>query len=371
MTDPILFLDLKAPYLELKEQLDAAYRRVMDSGWYILGEEVEQFEAEFADFCGARHCIGVGNGLEALQLALMAAGIGESDEVIVPSNTYIASWLAVTHVGARVVPVEPRVVTYNINPDLIEQAITTKTKAIMPVHLYGERCEMEQIATIARRHNLLILEDSAQMHLRGQAPFRADGVRSVAAYSFYPGKNLGALGDAGAIVTNDDKLSDQFSVLRNYGCRQKYQNEVRGHNSRLDPLQAAFLRVKLGVLEAWNARRGEIADFYLQELGGLDGLTLPAVASGCVHGWHQFAVRHSHRDALQAWLQEQQIGTLIHYPIPPHLSQAYADHHFTPGQFPIAEEIANTELSLPIGPHLSHQQAERVAEAVRTFCSQD
>jgi len=191
----------------------------------------------------------------------------------------------------------------------------------------------------------------------------------VAAYSFYPGKNLGALGDAGAIVTDDDTLADSISVLRNYGSRQKYVNEVRGHNSRLDPLQAAFLSVKLGVLEAWNARRGAIADFYQQALAGLDGLVLPGVASGCAHGWHQFAVRHHQRDALQAWLKEQQIGTLIHYPIPPHLSDAYADHYFDQGQFPIAEEIANTELSLPIGPHLSLEQANVVTEAIRAFCS--
>lgn len=368
MAEQIPFLDMKAPYLELKDQMDAAYQRVMGSGWYILGEEVEQFEFEFANFCGARHCVGLANGLEALQLALMAAGIGEGDEVIVPSNTYIASWLAVTYVGARVVPVEPRLETYNINPDLIEQAITVKTKAIMPVHLYGQRCEMEQIARLARQYNLMVLEDSAQMHLRGQAPFWAEGVRSVAAYSFYPGKNLGALGDAGAIVTDDDALADSIAVLRNYGSRQKYVNEVRGHNSRLDPLQAAFLRVKLEVLEAWNARRGAIADFYLQALAGMGGLVLPGVAAGCAHGWHQFAVRHPRRDALQAWLKEHQIGTLIHYPIPPHLSDAYADHHFGHGQFPIAEEIANTELSLPIGPHLKLEHAQAVAESVRAFC---
>lgn len=370
MAEQIPFLDMKAPYLELKDQMDAAYQRVMESGWYILGEEVEQFEFEFANFCGARHCVGLANGLEALQLALIAAGIGEGDEVIVPSNTYIASWLAVTYVGARVVPVEPRLETYNINPDLIEQAITAKTKAIMPVHLYGQRCEMEQIASTARQYNLMVLEDSAQMHLRGQAPFWVEGVRSVAAYSFYPGKNLGALGDAGAIVTDDDALANRIAVLRNYGSRQKYVNEVRGHNSRLDPLQAAFLRVKLEVLEAWNARRGAIADFYLQALAGADGLVMPGVAAGCAHGWHQFAVRHPRRDALQAWLKEHQIGTLIHYPIPPHLSDAYADHHFGQGQFPIAEEIANTELSLPIGPHLKLEHAQVVAEAVKAFCLQ-
>jgi dTDP-4-amino-4,6-dideoxygalactose transaminase len=370
MAEPIPFLDLKAAYLELKPQLDEAYRRVMESGWYILGEEVESFENEFASFCGARHAIGVGNGLEALQLVLQAAGIGEGDEVIVPSNTYIASWLAVTYTGASVVPVEPRVETYNLDPTLIESAITPRTKAIMPVHLYGQRAEMEAIAEVARRHGLLIVEDSAQMHLRGQAPFRADAVRSVAAYSFYPGKNLGAFGDAGAVVTDDDALADRVRVLRNYGSRQKYANEVRGHNSRLDPLQAAFLRVKLSGLEVWNTRRGQIADLYRQNLFGLVGLVLPGVAAGCAHGWHQFAIRHPQRDALQEWLKQAQIGTLIHYPVPPHRSKAYADHDFRPGEFPIAEEIADTELSLPIGPHLSLERAEVVAEAVKAFCLQ-
>lgn len=370
MTEPVPFLDMKAPYQELKEALDGAYQRVMDSGWYILGEEVENFEQEFANFCSARHAVGVGNGLEALQLVLQAAGIGEGDEVIVPSNTYIASWLAVTYTGACVVPVEPKLDTYNLDPTLIENAITKRTRAIMPVHLYGQRAEMEQIASIARQHDLLILEDSAQMHLRGQAPFRAEGVRSVAAYSFYPGKNLGAFGDAGAIVTNDEELADKVSVLRNYGSRKKYGNEVRGHNSRLDPLQAAFLRVKLGVLEAWNARRGQVADFYMQTLAGLNDLVLPGVASGCAHGWHQFPVRHPRRDALQEWLKHSQIGTLIHYPVPPHLSQAYNDHGFKLGEFPIAEEIANTELSLPIGPHLRLEQADTVARAIQAFLAQ-
>lgn len=369
MIEPVPFLDMKAPYLELKDALDAAYLRVMESGWYILGEEVERFEAEFADFCGSSYCVGLANGLEALQISLKAAGIGQGDEVIVPSNTYIASWLAVTYVGAKVVPVEPRLDTYNIDPDLIEQAITPRTKAIMPVHLYGQRAEMEKISSIAQRHQLLILEDSAQMHLRGQSPYRADGVTSIAAYSFYPGKNLGALGDAGAIVTNDTSLTDKIGVLRNYGSREKYHNETRGHNSRLDPLQAAFLRVKLEVLEAWNARRGVVADLYLQGLADLEELVLPVVATGCVHGWHQFPVRHPQRDALQSWLREKQIGTLIHYPIPPHLSEAYADHGFEAGQFPLAEEIANTELSLPMGPHLQLHQAEQVIDAIRSFCS--
>jgi dTDP-4-amino-4,6-dideoxygalactose transaminase len=237
--------------------------------------------------------------------------------------------------------------------------------------LYGQRAEMGTIAEVARQHGFLIIEDSAQMHLRGQAPFRMDGVRSVAAYSFYPGKNLGAIGDAGAVVTDEDSLADRVSLLRNYGSRRKYENDMRGYNSRLDPLQAAFLRVKLSVLEVWNTRRGQIADLYRQELHGLQDLVLPAVAAGCAHGWHQFAVRHPRRDALQEWLKQAQIGTLIHYPVPPHLSEAYADHGFRQGQFPIAEEIAKTELSLPIGPHLSLEQAETVAKAVQAFCSQD
>jgi dTDP-4-amino-4,6-dideoxygalactose transaminase len=330
----IPFLDVKAAYLEAKDAIDAAYERVMDSGWYILGEELEAFEDEFAQFSGARHCIGVGNGLEALVLILMAKGIGPGDEVIVPSNTYIASWLAVTMAGAKLVPIEPRLATYNLNPELIEAAITPATKAIMPVHLYGQKAEMKTIAEIANRHGLFVIEDSAQMQLRGHAPVKDVNAGSAAGFSFYPGKNLGAYGDGGCVVTDDDALSEKLKKLRNYGSKQKYYNEYKGRNSRLDPLQAAFLRAKLPMLEIWNLRRAQIAEFYRESLAGFEDLVLPVIAMGCPHAWHIFAIRHPSRDALQAWLAERGIMTLIHYPIPPHLSEAYADLGYVKGDFP-------------------------------------
>lgn len=368
MDKKVPFLDLKAAYLEAQEAIDAAYQRVMQSGWYILGEELEAFEAEFAEFSGARHCIGVGNGLEALVLILLSKGIGAGDEVIVPSNTYIASWLAVSMTGARMVPVEPKLATYNLDPDLIESAITPATKAILPVHLYGQKAEMKAITEIANRHGLFIIEDSAQMQLRGHAPVKEVVAGSAAGFSFYPGKNLGAYGDAGCVVTDDDKLADQVRMMRNYGSKQKYYNEVQGRNSRLDPLQAAFLRAKLPLLENWNLRRAQIAEYYRENLAGLDGLVLPVIATGQPHAWHIFAVRHPLRDALQAWLAERGIGTLIHYPIPPHLSEAYANLGYQMGDFPIAEEIHKTELSLPIGPHMSIEDAAYVSSAIQEFC---
>lgn len=371
MERKIPFLDLKAAYLEAQPEIDAAYQRVMQSGWYILGEEVKAFEAEFAEFSGGRHCIGVGNGLEALVMILMAKGIGAGDEVIVPSNTYIASWLAVSMAGAKLVPVEPKLDTYNLDPDRLEAAISPATRAIMPVHLYGQKAEMEEIVEIANRHGLFVIEDSAQMHLRGHAPTKGVSAGSAAAFSFYPGKNLGAFGDAGCVVTDDDALADKVRLLRNYGSRQKYFNEIKGRNSRLDPLQAAFLRAKLPYLESWNLRRAQIAEYYRENLADLKDLRLPMIAAGHPHGWHIFAIRHPRRNELQGWLVERCIGTLIHYPIPPHLSDAYADLGYKRGDFPIAEEIHETELSLPIGPHLSLEDAARIVTAVQEFCKSD
>lgn len=364
----IPFLDMKSPYQELKEELDAAYRRVMESGWYILGDEVEQFEQQFAVYCGAKYCVGVGNGLEAMILTLKAWGIGDGDAVIVPSNTYIATWLAVSETGAQAQPVEPEPESYNLDPERIEAAITPETRAILPVHLYGQQAEMEAISAIAEKYGLKVLEDSAQMHLEGAAPYKNTRFACTAAYSFYPGKNLGALGDAGAVVTDDAETAQKVRVLRNYGSQRKYYNEVRGHNSRLDTLQAAFLGAKLPKLAEWNARREKIASLYFKRLTGAEGLVLPALAPGCRHGWHIFAVRHPRRDALQTYLAERDIGSLIHYPVPPHLSQAYADLGYQRGDFPLAEEIADTELSLPMGPHLSLEDASYVAQAVLDFC---
>jgi dTDP-4-amino-4,6-dideoxygalactose transaminase len=367
MSRKIPFLDMHAQYLELKDELDQAYRRVMDSGWYILSGEVEAFEQEFAEYLGVRHCIGVGNGLEALQLILMAYGIGPGDEVIVPANTYIASWLAVSYVGAVPIPVEPDPATYNMDAARIESAITSRAKAIMPVHLYGQPSAMDEIWKLADRHGLKIIEDSAQTHGATYRDRMSGTLGDAAGFSFYPTKNLGAFGDAGAVTTNDDRLADSVRVLRNYGSRKKYYNEVKGHNSRLDPLQAAFLRAKLKFLDQWNERRRKIADFYLTTLQGLDGLTLPKTTAESSHVWHLFVILHSRRDELQKHLEREGISTLIHYPVPPHLSEAYSELGYKAGDFPLTEQMANSALSLPIGPHLSLEEAGLVADAIRRF----
>jgi len=360
------FLDLKAGYLELQPEIDAAIKRVLDSGWYVLGEEVDAFENEFATYCEAQHCVGVANGLDALHLALLALGVGAGDEVIVPSNTYIATWLAVSECGAIPVPVEPDSRTYNIDPALIEAAITSRTKVILPVHLYGQPADMDPILAIARKHGLKVLEDGAQAHGARYKGKRLGGHGDVVAWSFYPGKNLGAYGDGGAITTDDAEIAERIRVLRNYGSRVKYVNEVRGYNSRLDPIQAAALRVKLKVLDKWNARRAVIASQYLVSLKNT-GLVLPFVPDWAEPAWHLFVVQHPERDSLQKELGEAKIGSLIHYPIPPHLQQAYASMDFTKGQFPLAEEIANHCLSLPIGPHLDNAGASSVIAALKVL----
>lgn len=360
----IPFLDLAASYQELKQEVDAAIDRVLASGWYILGPELEAFEAEYAAYCGARHCVGVANGLDALHLALRAMGVGPGDEVIVPSNTYIATWLAVSQCGAVPVPVEPDPETFNIDPAQIEAAITPHTKVILPVHLYGQPADLDPILWIARAHGLKVLEDAAQAHGARYKGRRIGSHGDAVAWSFYPGKNLGALGDAGAITTNDDELADRLRVLRNYGSRVKYVNEVPGWNSRLDPLQAAVLRVKLQHLDAWNARRAEIAGLYREKLAG-SGVALPAVPAWAEPVWHLFVIRHPRRDAVQQALNEAGIGTLIHYPIPPHRQQAYANLGYPAGAFPIAERLADDVLSLPMGPHLRLQEAQQVAHVLQ------
>lgn len=348
----IPFLDLKAPYLELKDELDAAYRRVMESGWYILGQEVEAFEEEFAAYCGAKHCVGVGNGLEALHLIIRAMGIGPGDEVIVPSNTYIATWLAVSYAGATPVPVEPDERTYNINPALIEAAITNRTKAILPVHLYGQPADMDAINAIAKRYDLKVIEDAAQAHGARYKGRRAGALGDAAGFSFYPGKNLGAMGDGGAVVTNDTDLATQIRSLRNYGSKVKYHNEVKGFNSRLDELQAALLRVKLAKLDEWNARRRTVSKYYFDSLYSVKGLTVADVPDWVEPAWHLLVVRCSNRSDVQNRLTKAGVGTLIHYPIPPHMSQAYKNE-FAGVKLRVADDMAATVLSLPIGPHLS------------------
>jgi len=366
MTSEVAFLDLGQTYLELREELDAAYQRVMDSGWYILGAEVSAFEKEFAEYCGTKHCVGVANGLEALQLILRSYGIGAGDEVIVPANTYIATWLAVSNAGATVVPVEPDERTCTLDPRLVEAAITPRTRAVLPVHLYGQPAEMDVINEVAKRHGLKVIEDAAQAH---GARFRDRAVGSLgdaAGWSFYPTKNLGAYGDAGAVTTDDDELADRVRLLRNYGSRSKYLNEEPGINSRLDELQAAFLRVRLKHLDEWNSRRARIAAKYLEELQDTE-LTLPGVCEGADPAWHLFVVRSNHRDDLQSSLKSQGVNTLVHYPVPPHLQEAYGELGFPAGTFPISERIHDEALSLPIGPHCSESASDRVIQAVRSF----
>jgi dTDP-4-amino-4,6-dideoxygalactose transaminase len=349
----IPFLDLGATYRELQGELDGAFHRVMQSGWYVLGREVAAFEEEFAAYCGTNYCVGVANGLEALFLALIAWGIGDGDEVIVPSNTYIATWLAVTHTGARPVPVEPRPDTCNMDPDRIEAAITGRTKAIVPVHLYGQPAEMSAINKIADMHGLHVLEDAAQGHGASWNGTRTGALGYAAAFSFYPGKNLGAYGDGGAITTNDEGFARHLRELRNYGSSIKYFNRVPGFNSRLDELQAALLRVRLRRLDCWNDRRAEIADWYRNNLAEyVPGLMLPSVAVGALPGWHLFVVQATERGILQNRLSAAGIETLIHYPVPPHLQTAYGFLGYSEGDFPLAETMANQVLSLPIGPHL-------------------
>ena len=360
----IPFLDLRAGYDELRPDIDAAISRVLDSGMYILGEEVAAFEREYAAYCGCKHAIGVANGLDALHLALRAMGVGPGDEVIVPSNTYIATWLAVSQCGATPVPVEPVEGTSNLDPALVEAAITSRTKAILPVHLYGQPADLDPILAIAARHGLRVLEDGAQAQGARYKGRRVGGHGDAVAWSFYPGKNLGAYGDAGAITTNDDALAEQLRVLRNYGSRVKYVNDVQGWNSRLDPLQAAVLRVKLAHLDDWNARRRAIAARYLDGLRDA-GVALPEVPEWAEPAWHLFVVRSPRRDALQARLGEAGIGTLIHYPLPPHRQQAYAELGLSADAFPIANRLADQLLSLPIGPHQSEAATAAVIDAVR------
>ena len=363
MSARVPFLDLRAPYIELKDEIDAALLGVADSGWFLLGQQIDAFEREFAEYVGARHCVGLANGLDALRLSLIALGIGEGDEVIVPSNTYIATWLAVTQVGAVPVPVEPVLETYNIDPARIEAAITPRTRAILPVHLYGLPAEMDAITEIAARHNLRVLDDAAQAQGARFGGDRIGALADATAWSFYPGKNLGAFGDAGAVTTNDDGVADRLRVLRNYGSRVKYVNEVVGYNSRLDEIQAAVLRVKLRHLDEWNARRSRIATRYQRELAGA-GLVLPVETSREKSCWHLYVVRSRDRDSLARAVAADGIDCLIHYPIPPHRQQAYAGARFAPDAFPIANRIHEQVLSLPIGPHLSDDQQGRVIAAV-------
>lgn len=360
----IPFLDLSAPYVELKAELDEAIGRVTASGWFVGGAEVSQFEEEYAAYCDARFAVGVANGLDALHLCLRALDVGPGDEVIVPSNTYIATWLAVSQCGATPVPVEPDPRTFNLDPTRLEAAITPRTRVILPVHLYGQAADLDPILAVARKHGLKVLEDGAQAHGARYKGRRLGSHGDAVTWSFYPTKNLGAMGDAGAVTTNDPVIADRLRLLRNYGSGTKYINTIQGYNSRLDPLQAAILSVKLKHLDTWNARRSAVAENYLRGLSG-SGLVLPHVPDWSEPVWHLFVVRHAQRDRLQQALQADEVGTMIHYPIPPHLQQAYANAGYHRSDFSLAEQMADEVLSLPMGPHLESSQIGSTVAAVQ------
>jgi dTDP-4-amino-4,6-dideoxygalactose transaminase len=361
----IPYLDVGAAYLELEGALSAAFHRVMRSGRYVLGPEVEAFEREFAQYCGARYCVGVGNGLDALRLILEAYGIGPRDEVIVPSNTYIATWLAVSATGARPIPVEPDEATYNLDPLRVEAAITPRTRAILAVHLYGRPADMAGLAIIASRHKLRLVSDCAHAHGAERAGMREELLGEAGGFSFYPGKNLGAFGDGGAVVTDDRYLDGRIRELRNYGEVRKYVNSSRGWNSRLDELQAALLRVRLRRLSDWNTRRARIASRYCGELAGVLDLRGAMMPIGDRHAYHVFAARSKARNELRDRLQAAGVQTLIHYPIPPHLQDCYLELGHAQGEFPIAERMAAEELSLPIGPHMTEADVSAVIAAIK------
>lgn len=367
MLKKIPFLSFDATNEQIKPEILAYFEFFLNRQWYVLGEDLKKFEKEYANFNQVSHCIGVSNGLDALHVALKALDIGHGDEVIVPANTYIATALAVTYTGAIPVFVEPCLDSYNINPKLIEAKITSKTKAIMPVHLYGQACEMDAILAIARKYNLKIIEDNAQAHgsrWNGQLTGSWGDINGT---SFYPGKNLGALGDGGACTTNSRALADKLKLLRNYGSQKKYYNEVIGYNMRLDECQAGFLSIKLRYLEEWTNQRKQIASWYDELLKDIPEVILPKIIEGAEHVYHLYVIRTKRRNELQNYLTEQGIGTLIHYPIPPHLQEAYQFLGYKKGDFPIAEEIADTCLSLPIWPCLCRADVKFICEKMTSF----
>ncbi len=363
------FLNIKRQYEEWKDEFDDAYHRVMESGWYIGGEEVDAFEEEWAEYCGAKFCVALSSGQDALYLALLAEKIGFSHQVIVPTNTYIASWSAITQVGAMPAPVEPYEGSYNINM-IGEGMLPNTVKAIMPVHLYGIPVNMTLIEQfIGRRkfQNIIVISDCAQAHGAEWNGKNVGAYNGINAFSFYPGKNLGAFGDAGAITTNKAYIATTVKRMRNHGSVKKYYHEDFGVNARMDPLQAAFLRVKLQYLDKMNSRRREIADYYLEEMKNVPDLVLPNIPENVLPVWHQFVIRHPQRDTMKEWLDVNGIPTLMHYPEPPHLSGAYSYLKIPEGTFPIAEEYASTILSLPIDPFLTDAEVEQVVKGVRSF----
>lgn len=362
----IPFVDFKPLENKLHEDIESAFSRVFSNSWYIQGKEGAAFERSFADYCEVGYCCGCGNGLDSLALPLKALGIGPGDEVIVPANTFIATALAVTRVGATPVFVDPRIETANINPDLIESSLSSATKAIMPVHLYGQPAEMDKIIAIAQSHGLKIVEDCAQAHGATFDGKRVGSFGDAGGFSFYPGKNLGALGDGGAVVSNSKQLIEHVRALGNYGAKEKYHHEYQGINSRLDELQAAFLSAKLPSLDQVNDDRRRVAKRYLEEITN-PLITLPQTIENANPVWHIFSIRCKRRDDLRRHLDNLGISTNCHYPIPVHLQHAYSNLGYLPGSFPAAEEISNTELSLPMYFGLTDQQIDYVAEAINSF----
>ena len=363
----IPFLSFNSTNAKIRDESLKAFEQVFDKSWYVLGDAVSGFEKEYAAFNNVDFCIGISNGLDALHLALKCVGIGPGDEVITPSNSFIASALAISYTGAVPIFAEPNIQTYNIDPGEIEKHITSKTKAIMPVHLYGQACEMDRIIAIAKKHDLYIIEDNAQAQGATFKNKKTGSFGIVNATSFYPGKNLGALGDAGAVTTNDVTLAQKVKMLRNYGSIEKYQHDCIGYNMRLDEIQAALLSVKLKYLDSWTKERQQIAGWYDEALKNIDDIILPVVATHCTHVYHLYVIRTKRRNELRDYLAKNSIGTLIHYPIPAHLQKAYEELGHIKGDFPVAEEIAATCLSLPLFPGLSQKEVFFVAETIKIF----
>jgi dTDP-4-amino-4,6-dideoxygalactose transaminase len=363
----IKFLDLQKINAQYSSEIKEAINRVVDSGRYIHGEELSAFESEFAEYCNVKYCIGVGNGLDALHLILRAMDIGSAgDEVIVPSNTFIATWLAVSYAGATPVPVEPDETTYNIDPTRIEAVITERTKAIIPVHLYGQPADMEPILEIADKYQLKVIEDAAQAHGARYKGKRTGGFGNAAGFSFYPGKNLGAFGDGGAVTTNDPIIAERVRRLSNYGSKIKYYHDVKGFNSRLDEIQAALLRVKLTYLDVWNDKRRNISDQYAKRLKDAN-VVIPTVHPDAIPVWHLYVIRHNKRDALQKHLRNNGIETIIHYPIPVHKQLAYREFECFSDNMHLTQSIADSILSLPMYPGLRMAEIETITKAVYSF----
>ncbi len=360
----IKFLDLKKINNRYREEIDSRIKDILDKGWYLQGEENENFTKNFANFCGTKFALGVANGLDALNLIIKAYGFGNGDEIIVPANTYIATILAISETGCIPILVEPDIKTYNINPDSIEEKITTKTKAIMGVHLYGQAVQMEKIWKIAKKYNLKIIEDSAQAHGAIYQENRTGNLGDASGFSFYPGKNLGCMGDGGAVTTNDEELFNKIKAIANYGSDRKYHHIYKGVNSRLDEIQAAVLDVKLNHLDSDNNKRREISKYYRENIKN-SKIILPETYDEKSHVWHIFAVRTQNRDEFQKYLTEKGIQTIIHYPTPPHKQEAYKEWNNL--SFPITEEIHNTILSLPISPVMTDSEIEKVVEVVNEF----